>query len=276
VSAHRELQLLAPPPSRHPVKDEAMLRKPSISRLLRAARRRADRVVARDTIPPLALSPDVTAADGTARSQAPASGTSTRSVHTVDIQWKPIEYGIEELVMVPDNWDHDTEAETTTDNPPVHRRISRVRQLVDSVVRQNVRPKSPLDTSSDRTLEVFDLPDPLACSGKDTKKSWEVRLASAPKWAKQKIENISRRRMAQRFKRRRLLYNQQALPSPSAVTDDTLVRSFSAFLQLPTTPGDPLIIHKRTEIGGMQVNVRINNLEGFGTAISIHGFLMQQ
>jgi hypothetical protein len=161
LSAHRELQLRAPPQSRRPVKDETMLHRPSFSRLLRAVKRRTGRVVARDTIPPLASSPDVTAADGTARPQAPAPhGTSTRSVHTVDIQWKSIDYGNEGPVKVPENWDQDTEAETTTDSPPVHRRISRVRQLVGSAVRRHFRPKSPLDTSSDHTLEAFDLPDP--------------------------------------------------------------------------------------------------------------------
>jgi hypothetical protein len=207
-----------------------MPRKPSFSRLLRAAKRRGDRVVAQDTIPPLASSHDVTAADGTARSQAPVpSGTSTRSGRKADIQWKNVDYGSEAPVMVSENWVQDTKAGTTTDSPPVHRSISGVHELVDSVVRLHLRPKSPLDTSSDRNPEVLELPDPLACSGKDTKKSWKVRFASASEWAKQKTANFSRRRMARHFKRCRLLIEEQALPSSPAVTDDSNLPPYPRF-----------------------------------------------
>jgi hypothetical protein len=127
-----------------------MSRKTSISRLLRAVKRRGDRVVAQDTTPPLSSSPDVTAADAAARSQAPVpSATSTCSGREADTQWKPVDHGNEEPVIDAEKCVQDTEAETTTDSPLVHRIISGVHKLVDSVSRLHLRPKSRLDTSSD-------------------------------------------------------------------------------------------------------------------------------
>jgi hypothetical protein len=80
--------------------------------------------------------------------------------------------------------------------------------------------------------------------------------------------------MARRFKRYCLLDEQQA--PPPTVTDHSRRPPHFAFLRLPTTPGGPLIIHTQTEIGGMLVELRGENLQDFGAVISIYGFIMQQ
>jgi hypothetical protein len=222
-----------------------MSRKTSISRLLRAVKRRGDRVVAQDTTPPLSSSPDVTAADAAARSQAPVpSATSTCSGREADTQWKPVDHGNEEPVIDAEKCVQDTEAETTTDSPLVHRIISGVHKLVDSVSRLHLRPKSRLDTSSDDNLEVPELPDPLACcSGTHPPKSEEVRYASAPDWARRKSSKFSRRWMARRLKKCRLFLEELTLLPLLAVTDNTDLPPLPAFVRLPTTPGSPLVIH---------------------------------
>jgi hypothetical protein len=82
--------------------------------------------------------------------------------------------------------------------------------------------------------------------------------------------------MARHFKRCRLLVEEQALPSSPAVTDDSDLPPYHAFVRLPTTPGSPLVIHNRTEVGGMPVAVKVEELQGFGPVLSIYGFVMQQ
>jgi hypothetical protein len=255
-----------------------MSRKTSISRLLRAVKRRGDRVVAQDTTPPLSSSPDVTAADAAARSQAPVpSATSTCSGREADTQCKPVGHGNEGPVMDSEKWVQDTEAGTTTDSPLVHRIINGVHKLVDSASRLHLRPKSPLDTSLDHNPEVLELPDPLACcSGTHPPKSEKVRYASAPDWARQKSSKFSRRRMARRLKKCRLFLEELTLLPLLAVTDNSDLPPLPAFVRLPTTRGSPLVIHHRAELGGMPVALKFEESQGFGPVVLIYGFVMQQ
>jgi hypothetical protein len=253
-----------------------MPRKPSISRLLRAVKRRGHRVVAQDAIPPLASSSDVTAADAAASSQAPVpSATSTCSGREADTQRKPVDHGNEERVMDTEKWVQDTEAATTTDSPLVHRIISRVHKLVDAVSRLHLRPKSPLDRSSDDNLEVPELPDPLACcSGTYPRRSEEVRYASAPGCARKKSSKSSRRRMARRLKKCRLFLEELTLLPLLAVTDNTDLPPLPAFVWLPTNPGGPLVIHHRPELGGMPVALKFEEWQGFGPVALLYDFVM--
>jgi hypothetical protein len=82
--------------------------------------------------------------------------------------------------------------------------------------------------------------------------------------------------MARRLKKCRLFLEELTLLPLLAVTDNTNLPPLPAFVRLPTTPGSPLVIHYRAELGGIPVALKFEEWKGSGPVVLIYDFVMQQ
>ena len=197
-----------------------MLPKTTIFWLLRQARRKRRGVVAQDTQSSSEQSLNSekheadtrpsgdTLVDRPIPTQTPAyDDASTHGERETESQWRQVDYHKQKREVNIRDREQDTQIEADADSPKTHNRTSRTDPVLGFVTRSE-RPKSPRDTTSDHNFGSVDFPNPAIYPTKRARELWTARFQRVPNWFKQQIEHVSRRRVARRFKKYRLMEEQ--------------------------------------------------------------------
>jgi hypothetical protein len=247
--------------------NEAMLRKTTILWLLREARRKKRRTIAQDTLPSSRSSLGLEQLEANNRRSndtlvdrsipAQVSALDDRLTHgdyATEIQWRSVDYHDKGCAQDIRDGGQDAQAEANADSSTAHNRTSRALPVLGSVTRLELRPKSPHDTRSDHAIEPMDLPDPMIYSENSARELWIARFRSVPNWFRRRIGDLSRRRMARRFKECRLLEEQQNTLLRLTVSDNPPTISLPE--SQPVTQGDFDVFSNTVEVTQLDEIVR--------------------